>query len=428
LGDSAVCLLSETYYPVVGGGETQARMLAESLVANGFDVIVLTRRSDPSFQKSEQFGRIRVYRMGPTGSTHLKKWGLLFTSLPMLIRLRRHYDVLFVSGFRVLGVPAVLMGMLFGKPCILKADSNGEMSGEFFVGGLARLGLTSSSLPVKLMLAMRNKILRRADRFVALSSEIATELQSHGVHTSRIHRIPNGVNIQIFRPVSPEDKRQLRQTLGIPLQATTIIFTGRLVSYKGLPLLLRVWRELRRKHPQVYLLLVGSGGLGLENCEAELKQYVAAHSLEDSVVFTGDVDPVHHYLQASDIFVFPTENEAFGISLIEAMACGLPVISTRAGGIRDILQHRRNGLVVEAGDFQQLFDALNSFIRNSPLSARLGKAAWQTVQDSYSTEIVGQAYIELFRHATHPSISQSHWISQRLFHHAGPGVRDDPEI
>jgi glycosyltransferase involved in cell wall biosynthesis len=109
------------------------------------------------------------------------------------------------------------------------------------------------------------------------------------------------------------------------------------------------------------------------------------------------VDNVHEYLQASDIFVFPTEREAFGISLIEAMACGLPVISTSVGGVKDILQHRRNGLVVEPGDSRPLYDALDALMTDSALSTRLAQSAWRTVQERYSDPTVIPKYVELLR-------------------------------
>jgi glycosyltransferase involved in cell wall biosynthesis len=106
---------------------------------------------------------------------------------------------------------------------------------------------------------------------------------------------------------------------------------------------------------------------------------------------------VNEYLQASDIFVFPTENEAFGISVIEAMACGLPVISTYVGGLKDIVYNRKNGLVIKSGDFEQLYEALDLIITENDLSDTLGAAAWQTVQSRYSTATITQKYLNLFR-------------------------------
>ncbi len=397
-----ICIFTETFYPVVGGGETQAWTLAEGLIANGFAVTVLTRRSHASFRNIEQYGKVTVYRLPPVGSEHFKKWGLLFTSLPALIKLRRQYDLIFVSGFRVLGISALLISKLFGKACVLKADSLGEMSGDFFVAGLAKLRLAPSSLLFKTFLRLRNRILRWANAFVAISSEVKGELVTHGVNPGIIHDIPNGVDTSKFCPISYPKKQELRQKLGLPEQSHIVTFTGRLVSYKGLPLLLQVWQEIQRKHNHVGLLLVGSGGLDIHNCEAQLKEYVKANDLQESIHFTGSVCNVHEYLQASDIFVFPTESEAFGISLIEAMSCGLPVISTSVGGVKDILQHRQNGLIVEAGNFRHLYEALDMLITDTALSARLGEAAWQTVQDRYSTDRITQKYVQLFRCVSNP--------------------------
>ena len=184
-------------------------------------------------------------------------------------------------------------------------------------------------------------------------------------------------------------------------------FTGRLVSYKGLPLLLRVWDQLQQVHSQALLVLVGSGGLDAHNCEAELREFVQRRGLGDSVRFTGGVHNVHQYLQASDIFVFPTEKEAFGISLIEAMACGLPVIATPTGGIRDILSHERDGLLIEAGSFQGLYDAIQRLLTDRRLADGLGRAALLTARTRYAREVVLQRYVELFQRVGTDSTDRS---------------------
>jgi glycosyltransferase involved in cell wall biosynthesis len=398
-----ICIFTETYYPVIGGGETQARLLAEGLVSNGFSVIILTRRSDPSLKKTEQFGAVTVYRLPPFGSGQLKKWGLLFSSIPTLIKLHRQYDLIFVSGFRIVGVAAVLVSKLFGKACVLKADSQGEMSGDFFKGGLAKLGLSPGWLPFRIFLGLRNIILKWASAFTAISSEIATELTTSGVHLDDIWMIPNGVDTTLFCPVHDPQKADLRRKLGLPETDKIVTYTGRLVSYKGLPLLLRVWQEIQRKHQQVSLMLVGSGGLDIHNCEDDLKAYVEVNDLQQSVHFTGSVQNVPEYLQASDIFVFPTENDAFPSSLVEAMTCCLPVVTTPVGAINTIVTDKQNGLIVQPGDFQQLYEALERIITDTSLASRLGQAGWQTVQDRYSTEIVTQKYINLFRQVANAS-------------------------
>lgn len=392
-----VCIFTETYYPVVGGGETQAQLLAEGLVARGFSVILLTRRSDDSLKKVEQYGDVTVYRLAPVGGGQFKKWGLVLSSLPALIKLRDQYDLIFVSGYRIVGFTAVLLARLLGKKIVLKADSQGEMSGDFFRNGLGRIKMTTTSLPFRLFLGLRNKIIKRADAFTAISPEIAEEMTTNGVDPKIIYPIPNSVDTGRYRPVKPECKEALRRELELPLDHKIAIFTGRLVSYKGLPLLLEVWSKIYDKNPAVTLLLLGTGGLDIHNCEAELKAYVAQHNLQETVRFTGAVQNVEEYLQASDVFVFPTEDDALPSSLIEAMACRLPVVTTPVGAIKSIIINGRNGISVSPKNFQQLYDALVLVMKSKELSFELGRAGWHTVQEHYSADMVTKKYVELFK-------------------------------
>jgi glycosyltransferase involved in cell wall biosynthesis len=393
-----ICIFTETYYPVVGGGETQARLLAEGLVAENYQVMVLTRKTDTSQKRKEVVGGVEVYRLSPVGHQHWKKWGLLITGLLALIRYRKKYDLILVSGFRVIGLAAVFVSLLTGKICILKADNNGEMSGDFFTGGLARYGLRRNSIPVSLFLKLRNAVLRRAHAFIAISSDIRDELIQYGkIPAHKIHHIPNCVDTSIFRPVNLSGKLEIRKNLGLPQKDVLVIYTGRLVSYKGLFTLLKSWEQVCKEHGNASLLLVGGGSLDIYNCEDDLRDYVQRNNLQDCVSFIGEVQNVSHYLQAADIFVFPTEKEAFGISLIEAMACGLPVISTNVGGLKDIISNGNNGLVVRPGDDKELKNAVKILITDSSLSKKLAEKALETTKKSYLVETVLQKFIELMQ-------------------------------
>jgi glycosyltransferase involved in cell wall biosynthesis len=391
-----VCIFTETYYPVVGGGETQAQLLAEGLIAYGFSVILLTRRSDASLKEVEQYGDITVHRLGPVGGGQLKKWGLLLSSVPALIKLRHQYDLIFVSGYRIVGISAVLLAKLLGKTLVLKADSQGEMSGDIFKNGLARIKMKPTSLPFRLLLGLRNKIIQGADSFTAISTEIADEMISNGINPRSMYRIPNSVNTDRFRPVKPQNKEVIRRLLDLPPEHKIAIYTGRLVSYKGLPLLLEVWHKIQNNHPNVTLLLLGTGGLDIHNCEAELKDYVKRNNLQKTVRFTGAVLNVEDYLQAADFFVFPTEDDALPSSLIEAMACRLPVVTTPVGAMKSIIISGQNGIIVSPKNFDQLYDALELVIKEPELGFEMGRAGWHTVQENYSAKITTKKYVELF--------------------------------
>ena len=397
-----ICIFTETYYPVVGGGETQARLLAEGLITNGHSVIVLARSSDAALRQHENYGDVSVYRLAPVGSGQLKKWGLLLSSLPALVRLRDRYDLIFVSGYRIIGLTAVLVGKLLRKPVVLKADSQGEMSGEFFESGLKKFGISRSSFPFQLFLGFRNVILKNADAFSALSPEIASEWTSSGVPLNKIHLIPNSVDTTRFAPVNAKQKTFLREKLNLPQAATIAIYTGRLVSYKGLPLLLKVWDEIRCRHENAILLLAGTGGLDIHNCEARLHQYVTSAGLEKNVWFLGSLQNIPEYLQAADLFVFPTENDAFPSSIVEAMACALPVVTTPVGAIKTIVTHRETGLLVQPGNYEQLFDALHVMLSDNAMASRLGQAGRQIVEERYSAESTVGKYISLFQNTLQP--------------------------
>lgn len=397
-----ICIFTETYCPVVGGGETQARLLAEGLVATGHSIAILTRRSDASLKEYEKYGNVNVYRVPPVGSGQLKKWGLLLSSLPKLIQLRHQYDLIFVSGYRIIGLTAVLVGKLLGKRVVLKADSQGEMSGEFFAGGLKKFGISPGSLPFRTFLRFRNHVLRKADAFSAISSEIASEWISSGIPSNKVHLIPNSVDTDHFVPVEPGQKLAVREKLNLPRDAVIAIYTGRLVSYKGLPLLLRVWNQICNKRNDVLLILAGTGGLDIHNCESDLREYVKSNKLGQYVLFTGPIQNVSEYLRAADIFVFPTENDAFPSSVVEAMACGLPVLTTPVGAIQTIITHQENGILVEPGNEAQLFEALDVMLSDEELISRLGRAGRQTVCAHYSAASATTQYISLFQDTLQP--------------------------
>ena len=390
-----VLLLTETFHPEIGGGERQAHLLSRALVRRGHEVTIITRRSRPELPSERLDDGVRVIRIGPTGRGRWKKWGLAVSAIEPLVRLRSRADVVFVSGYRIMGMPAVLITKMLGRTCVLKADSSGEMSGEFFRAGLSRFHLAPASSAVRLFVGSRNALLRRADAFIAISSEIARELRAHGVPAERIHQLPNAVDMGHCRPANFAERAALRRRLGLP-DGPVVIYTGRLVSYKGLPLLLRVWCELHRSGTPGTLVLVGSGGTDMHNCENDLREYVAHERLDDSVVFAGEVDNVDDYLRASDAFVFPTENEAFGVSLVEAMACGLPSVATPVGGIPDFLVDGRNGLLAEPGNFAQLRDRIAVLAAGGDAVSALGRAARETVVSRFSIDAVVERYLGVF--------------------------------
>jgi len=390
----SVYMLTETYRPEIGGGERQAALLSAGLAQRGHSITLVARRSRPGLAWRESEGPVRIRRLPPTGRGRFRKWLLLLPALLLLVRNRRDYDVVLVSGFRLLGISAMLAALVTRRPTVLKADSSGEMSGEYFRTGLRSLGLSPEGRLTRFFLSRRNALLQRADRFVCLSQEMRDEFIGAGIPPQRIVTIPNGVDTERFRPADPEERLALRRVLSLP-EGLVVIYTGRLVRYKGVPELLEAWRVIASEYPEACLVLVGEGGGDQQACEAQLRQDVAAHGLTASVRFTGAVDNVEDWLRAADIFVFPTHDEAFGLSVVEAMACGLAVVSTRVGGLADIVRDGENAVAVPPGSPERLAEALRVLLDDPGYRERLGSAAREHARAHYDVDVVCDAYRKL---------------------------------
>jgi glycosyltransferase involved in cell wall biosynthesis len=262
---------------------------------------------------------------------------------------------------------------------------NGELSGEVYTWGTA----LHRSLPRRLVGALvraRNLFFRDAAAGVAMSRLIADELARAAFPPERIAHIPHGVDTRRFRPRPPEEKAALREALGLPEDALVVTYTGRLLRGKGLETLLDAFARVAAFEPRAHLMLVGSGaGQALSN-EDELRERVSRLGLGGRVTFTGRVDDVENCLGASDVFAFPSEFEALGLSLIEAAACALPCVGTRTGGIVDVIEDGRTGLLVPPADVEGLAMALGALVADPDRRAALGARGRERVVERFDVE------------------------------------------
>jgi glycosyltransferase involved in cell wall biosynthesis len=170
-------------------------------------------------------------------------------------------------------------------------------------------------------------LIKSADCFLSISSAITVELLEQGISKEKVVEFGNGVDSEVFRPASQEDKIRLRHQLGVP-DRFLFAYCGRLAAGKGLETLLEAWRQISPEASNAHLLLVGSGQGYAMSRDDELRAFVTRNHLDDFVTFTGNVSNVQDYLRAADCFVFPTEYEALGNSVIEAISCGLACVAS----------------------------------------------------------------------------------------------------
>jgi glycosyltransferase involved in cell wall biosynthesis len=394
--------LTEAFHPpIVGGQELFAAQVVRELAARGLEVSVITRQTQPPAPDSEIIGAVQVRRIAPAGILKGKGWravgpllGFLARLSVILLKESRRYDVLIVSGVKIIPLVVVPVCLLTGKRCIVRAESFFELHEAVSTESLGSMNAVSGRGIGAIADAVRRFMLRRADYVIAISQEIRAQLLARGIAESRIREIPNAVDTRRFRPAAPPEKRALRERFGLPVDRTVLIFSGRLSRAKGLPMLIEAWPALIERHPDLYLVIVGSGKLSFDDCEASIRAFVEARRLSDSVKFAGESDRVHEYLQASDLFVFPTEYEGFSLALVEALACAMPVVVTAVGAAPDLIRHGQNGYLFPPKDPPAMLEALLSALDQRERWGDIGAAARRSVAP-FDLERVADRYRQL---------------------------------
>ncbi len=391
-----ICLLTDSYYPVVGGGEAHARLLCGEFSRRGIAVFVLTGHKVAASPAVESVDGIPVCRVPPAGFPRLGKYLMLVSSFWRLIRKRADYDVIYVCGIRTLGLIAVLASLLLRKRCVLRAESRGEVSGGFIWEKPD--GRVNSLLKAVFVapIALRNVVLKKADAFLSIASVIHEEYMACRVPADRIVTIPNGIDVARFTLAVPEARAVLRRKLGLP-EGRLFAYTGKLNRGKGLEFMVRLWKDWAASQPDCKLLLIGSGAMQFLSCESELRGYVARNGMEASVIFAGSVSNVQDYLQASDFFVFPSESEALPLALLEALATGLPAVASDIGGCRDIITPGVSGLLAPPNDAAAWTACLDELIASPERAAAIARAGRERVAGVFSISAVAEQHLRLFR-------------------------------
>jgi glycosyltransferase involved in cell wall biosynthesis len=227
-----------------------------------------------------------------------------------------------------------------------------------------------------------------------MSRAIRDEMVDAGVAPEQVRLIPHGVDTERFRPAGPGERDALRQARGLP-RGILAVYTGRLLRGKGLETLLHAFAAAAAT-PEARLLVVGSGEGQALSIDDELKAEARRRGLEDRVIFTGQVDDVESLLRAADLFVFPSVYEALGISLVEAAACGLPAVASRTGGIVDVVEDGRSGLLVPPGEPEPLAEALASLLGSPERRREMGARARQVALDHFDQRDSAARYRALF--------------------------------
>ncbi len=246
-------------------------------------------------------------------------------------------------------------------------------------------------------LAIERLLARVSTRLIAVSAEVKQDLVALGVaRPEQIVVIPLGFDLERFalEPAERDAARAaLRSELGIPADACVVTLVARLVPIKRVDRFLEAAVRLRGL-PGVHFLIVGDGELA-----DDLRDSDDARKTSSVTTWAGMRLDMPAVYAASDVVALTSDNEGTPVSLIEAQAAGLPVVSTRVGGVASVIRDGESGYVVDAGDVDQLASMLRALIGDADARSRFGEAGRRHVMESFSIDRLMDDLDTLYRQA-----------------------------
>jgi len=284
---------------------------------------------------------------------------------------------------------------------------------EFFMNTLGLVASRLTGVPLVATVHGRNYY---ADRFrrrvayrlvgkfgaqmIAVSEDIRGFLVERvGIPAGRIRVVPNGVPVD--EEPSHERLSRLRRTLGLDEQNRVVGTVGSLYPVKGHTYLIDAAVPVVRRFPDVVFLIVGRGGLR-EELEAQAQRLGVARYFR----FVGHRDDVSDLLGVCNVFVLPSLSEGMPLSLLEAMAAGVPPVATRVGGVAEVIEHGRTGLLVPAADSHALAENVITLLEDRALARDIGESARKVVVRRFSLTGMVQTYREIYAGLPQKSKSQ----------------------
>jgi glycosyltransferase involved in cell wall biosynthesis len=327
--------------------------------------------------------------------TDRREFDLDFISLGLRGRLADEVEVL-GRPVSALGAPSGLRpGLIVKLSSIFRASRpdvvhTHDQRALFYAGPAARL----SGVPIIVhtrhgrdnhatarQMAIFRRLASLVDRFVCVSDEVAELSRAQGIEFSRVHIIKNGIDVNRFSACTPD----------LTGPAVTV---ARLSPEKDVANLVRAIAQVADSVPDLNVEVAGDGP-----CLLELEQLANNLGLVDRIRFLGEVHDVASLLARARLFVLPSRSEGIPLTALEAMACGLPVVATRVGGLPEVVVDGVTGLLVPPTDSSALSDALVAIWNDPDTRGRMGRAGRLRCHECFDVERMVSQYEALYRDA-----------------------------
>ncbi len=362
-----IIIATDNYFPRIDG---IARFLKEIIpeLQKYFKVSVLA----PDFGQIDD--SVDIVRF-PLTNIRVAGFNFAKPKLKVLTQKIRESDLVFIQSFGTIGFLSLLIAKRLKKNIVIFQHS---LEWELFVKAL-NLKLLANFLS-SIIKFFTKHIYNLADAIILPGNAMKELIDWHGIRPPKFIATL-GINTNLFKP--PKDKIHAKLKIGLNPKKIVIGYHGRISYEKGIIILVRTFKRLKRKFPNIELIIVGDGLL-------KLKKYIKSKSI---LLIDGKQDIVP-YLQAMDIYAIPTLTETTCLSLLEAMAVGVPVIASKVGLIPEHIGNDR-GLLIQPNPFE-LYKAIELLINNPDLQKKFSNNALLYIQKNFSWKTTAIQIKEIF--------------------------------
>lgn len=365
-----------------------ALSISEELIGRGHEVQVFT--SD-------------LYMEVPF--TRMQKWDEEINGLPV-----KRYKAYSLKGeMHYVFIPSMLKAVLKEKPDIIHSHSYGH-----FNTNIAAFSRKLKNIPFvltphfhpqwsmwggdrrKKLRSIYDKmlgspVLNAADTIIGVSEHEMNLMSEVGFDLKKVKVIPNGIHFEKFDPIP--DGNIFRDHYN--LSGNIVLYAGRLASNKGLDHLINAVPNVLKEFKDTTFVFIGED----EGLKTKLEKQVRTLRIEDHILFTGHITDEKLFTSAypaCNVFVLPSEYEAFGIVLLEAMACEKPCIATNVGGVPEVIEHERTGLLIDYGVPKQLSDTICKLLGDEETATYLGKNGRKRVKEKFTWKRIVDELLEVY--------------------------------
>ncbi len=363
----------DSFFPVLGGAEQQALVLAHTLKGKGVLVEFVAPHLEKELPLQEQIEGFQLTRIPFPRIKFLGAILLMIKFSNYIIRNRRNYSYVHVHITKLLATSLGITKPIHKLRVITKVSGHAEFTG----------GVLDKSQKFNLTNRIMRHFIKKLDYVQAVSEYTKDVLLDNGFSKEKILQLPNAVDTAKYNSLDIKRVKTASIRFG---------FCGRVEKVKGLDTLIEAFKNLKiQSELELEVIIAGNGSY-----INQIKDMARSAGVEECIEFLGSIDDVPGFLNEIDIYIQPSYAEGLSNSVLEAMSAGLPVIASKISGNLDLVEDGVNGMLFEPGNSVALSEKMKEMIATPKRRIEMGENNRKKIEVNYSTNSIGEKLVRLY--------------------------------